>query len=83
MPGRHSLKTRRAERTARRRTVEVVDVRTFTAHVLTQDALAAGRLPKGRYIALCGREVLPAGLTEPGNGRCSSCVAIPAQRAGV
>jgi hypothetical protein len=80
MPAKHSLKTRRAER---RRAVEVVDAHTFTAHFLTTDALAAGRHPKGRYIALCGREVLPAGLTEPGHGRCSSCVAIPAQRTGV
>lgn len=32
MPGKHSLKTRRAEPTTRRRAVEVVDAHTFTAH---------------------------------------------------
>lgn len=48
--------------------------------VLTPDALAAGRHPAGRYIALCGQDVLPAGLAEPERGRCTSCVSIPAQR---
>ncbi|MGH3889344.1 MAG: hypothetical protein ACRDSZ_22760 [Pseudonocardiaceae bacterium] len=80
MTGKHSLKGRRVQRTSRHRAVEVVDVRTLTAHFLTMDALAAGRLPKGRYVALCGQDVLPASLTEPGSRRCSSCVSIPTQR---
>lgn len=83
MPGRHRLKGRRAETTpAPRRAVEVIDAHTFTAHFLTMEALAAGRHPQGRYIALCGQDVVPASLTEPGNGRCSFCVAVPGQRAG-
>jgi hypothetical protein len=78
LAGKHRLRGRRAETTApRRRAVEVIDAQTFTAHFLTIDALAAGRHPRGRYIALCGQDVLPASLTEPGNGRCSSCVSVP------
>lgn len=83
MSAKHRLKGRRAERaehTARYRTVEVVDARTLGSHLLAPDALAAGRLPKGRYIALCGQDVLPTSFVEPGRGRCSSCVSVPAQR---
>jgi hypothetical protein len=80
MPVKHRLKRRRAEHTARHRTIKVIDAHTLTTHVLINDAFAAGRLLKGRYIALCGQDVLPASLVEPGRGRCSSCVSIPAQR---
>jgi hypothetical protein len=80
MTGKHRLKSRRAEYTARQRAVELVDARTLTARFLTMDALAAGRLPKGRYIALCGHDVLPASLAEPGRGRCLLCIPIPTQR---
>jgi hypothetical protein len=79
MAGRHRLKGRRMQHTPRHRAIEVVDARTLTAHFLTVDALAAGRLPEGRYTALCGQDVLPACLTEPGSGRC---VSIPRQRSG-
>lgn len=84
MAGRHRLKGRRtpAAHTSRRRAIEVVDARTLTAYFLTDDALATGRLPKGRYIARCGEDVLPACLTEPGSSRCPSCVSIPSQRSG-
>ena len=80
MAGRHSIKWKRAERTAHRRAAEVVDARTLRTHLLTPDALADGRHAVGRYIALCVQDVLPASLTEPGNGRRPSCVPIPAQR---
>jgi hypothetical protein len=80
MTGKHRLKSRRTEHTARHRAIELVDARTLTAHFLTMDALTAGRLPKGRYIARCGQDVLPASLTEPGRNRCLSCVPIPSQR---
>jgi hypothetical protein len=84
MADKHRLKARRAERAApRHRTVELVDARTLRAHLLTPDALAAGRHASGRYIALCGQDVLPASLVEPGRGRCSSCISIPTQRAGM
>ena len=81
MPGKHRLKGRRAEHTARHRAVELVDARTLTAHLLTDTAIAAGRLAKGRYIALCGQDVLPASLVEPGRRHFLSCVSIPTQRA--
>jgi hypothetical protein len=80
MAGRHRLRDRRVQHTARQRAVELVDACTLTAHFLTMDALAAGRLPKGRYIALCGQDVLPASLAEPGRGRCLLCISIPTQR---
>jgi hypothetical protein len=80
MAGRHRLKGRRVQHTTRHRTIELVDARTLTAHFLTMDALAAGRLPKGRYITLCGQDVLPASLAEPGRNRCQLCVSIPSQR---
>jgi hypothetical protein len=84
MAGRHLLRGRRQHgaQPFGQRAIEVVDARTRTAHSLTDEALAAGRLPHGRYIALCGQDVLPAGLTEPGSGRCPSCVPIPRQRLG-
>jgi hypothetical protein len=80
MAGRHRLKGRRVQQTSRRRAIEVVDARTLTAHFLTDDAFAAGGLPQGRYIALCGQDVLPACLVEPGRTRCPTCVSIPRQR---
>jgi hypothetical protein len=60
--------------------VEMVDARTRTAHLLTDEALAAGRRGEGRYTALCGVEVLPASLTVAERGHCTSCVPIPAPR---
>lgn len=67
------------------RTVKLVDVGTLLTHLLTPDAHAAGLRPRGRYVALCGRHVLPAALVEPGNGRyCQWCLAVasvvPTQR---
>jgi len=80
MPGKHWLKSLRAEHAARHRAVELVDARTLTAHLLTDAAIAAGQLAKGRYIALCGQDVLPASLAEPGRSRFPSCIWIPSQR---
>lgn len=80
--GKHRI-TRRPLRPPRLRTVELVDARTHEAHLLTPDALAAGRRkPKGRYIALCGADVLPASLTVAERGYCRSCTAMPAQTSG-
>lgn len=64
----------------RRRTVELVDAGSLMAHLLTPDALDAGRRPTGRYVALCGVDVLPASLTAPPQGHCRSCISIPSQR---
>lgn len=64
----------------RPRTVEIVDVVSRMAHQLTFDAVDAARGASGRYIALCGSEVLPASLTAPPQGRCRSCIWVPVQR---
>ena len=56
-----------------RRPVELVDVRTKQAHLLTLTAYEAGFDPHGAYVALCGAEVLPACLVEPGRGLCEPC----------
>lgn len=85
MPGKHTLKRKKAERAEYRRAAEVVDVRTLRAHLLTLDALAEGQYAAGRYVALCGQDVLPASLVEPGRERCASCLAhravtVPIQR---
>ena len=45
MPGKHRLKGHSVQHAALHRAVEVVDARTRTAHSLTDEALAAGRLP--------------------------------------
>jgi hypothetical protein len=83
VPDRHSIKRKKAERTAYRRAAELVDALTLRAHLLTLDALAQGQHATRRYIALCGQEVIPASLVEPGRSRCQLCVSsasIPMQR---
>lgn len=75
--GKHRRSTHPALRTTRRRRyVGVVDARTLVEHLLTDDALSAGRRPQGRYIALCGVTVLPANLTVGERDRCRSCAAV-------
>jgi hypothetical protein len=84
-PAQGATKPRSTYPISPQRAVEVVDAHTLTTHLLTLDALAARRLPEGRYTALCGKDVLPACLTEPGSNRCSSCIScssIPSQRRG-
>lgn len=76
--------TRRRPRLALRppAPLEWVDLRTGITHLLTPDAAAAGRVRGGRYIALCGWDLIPADRTEPARGTCQECTAavIPAQR---
>jgi hypothetical protein len=72
-------KHRRASRHSARiplRHVGVVDARTLTEHLLTDDAMAAGRRPQGRYLALCGVVVLPAALTVGERDHCRGCMAV-------
>ncbi len=76
--GRHS-KQPQGRHPLVRRTVEIVDARTGTAHRLTPDAAMDG-LPRGRYSALCGQEVLPAALVAREARYCRLCAPIPAQR---
>ncbi len=53
------------------RTVELVDVATMQAHLLP--AAAADHRGDGHYVALCGTDVTPAAMVEPGRGYCRSC----------
>jgi hypothetical protein len=71
----HRLTTRQGstpQRTAR--PVEMVDRRTRVTHLMTPDAAAAAHGPEGRYLALCGAELIPAAMVEPGCGYCLPCL---------
>ncbi len=46
--------------------IELAGARTLLRHELAPGALAAGRGPRGGYVALCGADVLPAAMEEPG-----------------
>lgn len=73
MRGKHRQRRGRPQLGLRPRVFAWVDLRTSVTHYLTPEAAAAGRRGGGRYIALCGAEVLTAGMTDPGRGTCPSC----------
>ncbi|MGH3572757.1 MAG: hypothetical protein ACRDS0_28240 [Pseudonocardiaceae bacterium] len=75
--GRHSKQSQNRH-TPARRTIEMVDI-AGTAHRLTPDAAADG-LPRGRYSALCGEDVLPAAMVAREARYCRLCTPIPVQR---
>jgi hypothetical protein len=50
----------------------IVDAVTGTEHLITDESAAEHR-HAGRYLALCGTEVVAASLTAPAGGRCGSC----------
>ncbi len=50
----------------------VTDAQTSLAHLVTVQAMAAGR-PHGRYTAVCGYPVLAASLTAPESDSCRAC----------
>jgi hypothetical protein len=81
--GKHSRVRRHDRQAVRRGMVEMVDIRTGDNHLLTPDAAAAGRREPNRYHALCGADIVPAALVDPGTGNCWPCWSspIPAQRA--
>ncbi|MGH3684531.1 MAG: hypothetical protein ACRDRU_24015 [Pseudonocardiaceae bacterium] len=71
---RHRLVKRRGSTPRRRvRVVDMVDRRTRVTHLMTPDAAEAGHSPGGRYLALCGAELTPAAMVEPGCGYCLPC----------
>ncbi len=79
MPGKHS---RTGYQPYRRipRTIDMVDASNLVTHFLTPDAVDAGRRPHGKYVALCGVNVVPAALVEPGNGYyCLPCRQVRCQ----
>jgi hypothetical protein len=60
--------------------VEWVDLRSGITHLLTTEAVKAGRTGCGRYVAVCGAEVFPSDSTEPIGG-CQPCHgSVPIQR---
>jgi hypothetical protein len=78
----HRLADRRARARARvpipAHTVDMVDLGTGTSHLLTPDATAD---PTVATPALCGLDVLPAALVDPGTGYCWDCrSSIPGPR---
>ncbi|MGH3782014.1 MAG: hypothetical protein ACRDRO_15690 [Pseudonocardiaceae bacterium] len=82
--GKHSkLRRHRHQLTRPSGMVEMVDIRTGDTHLLTPDAAAAGRQATGRYRSLCGADILPAALVDPGMRCCRLCrsTTIPAPRA--
>ena len=78
--GKHTRPRGRPPLALRPRLFAWVDLRTSITHFLTPDAAAAGRRSAGRYIALCGEDLIPASMTEPGRGYCEPCrTSIPTQ----
>lgn len=61
-----------ATEAAQRGMLSVVDARTGEAHQVTADSLDSGRVT-GRYVAVCGAEVLTAILTAPLTRYCHFC----------
>jgi hypothetical protein len=75
--GKHSkLRRHRHQIAPPRGMVEMVDIRTGDNHLLTSDAAAAGRQAAGLYRALCGADILPAALVDPGMSYCRLCRSI-------
>ena len=58
---------------ALRCTIAFTDGPTGIEHRVTDEAFAAGRRAGGRYIALCGAQVVPASLTAPARFQCPAC----------
>ncbi|MGH3796491.1 MAG: hypothetical protein ACRDSP_16560 [Pseudonocardiaceae bacterium] len=50
----------------------MTDTRTVVTHLVTDEAVAAGRRT-GRYVGVCGVAVLPGSLTEGTDRYCRSC----------
>ena len=54
-------------------TIEFADGPTGIAHRVAAEAFAAGLRAGGRYVALCGAQVLPERLTAPARFHCPVC----------
>ena len=52
--------------------LSVTDARTSLAHLVTVDAMVAGRCD-GVYIAVCDAEVIASSLTAEESGHCRDC----------
>lgn len=75
MAGRHRRRAAHAQVPKQRgpRPVGVTDARTRVEHFLSRES--AEHRHAGRFLALCGVQVLAASLTEPARGHCGPCVA--------
>lgn len=62
------------------RLVALTDVYTGAAHLVTDEAMAAGRRAAGRYVAICGADMLPASLTAPERRICPHCAVLAIAR---
>jgi hypothetical protein len=54
------------------RSMRIVDARTSMEHLVTDEFVVAHR-HAGRYLAVCGTQVLAASLTAPQRSRCPAC----------
>jgi hypothetical protein len=54
------------------RPIRIVDARTSMEHLITDESVTAHH-PAGRYLAVCGAQVLAASLTAPQRSRCPVC----------
>jgi hypothetical protein len=50
----------------------MVDAETSVEHLITDESAVAHR-HAGRYLAVCGAQVLAASLTAPQRSRCPAC----------
>jgi hypothetical protein len=69
---------------ATRHVVVMSDTRTQVGHLVTDEAVSAGR-SAGRYAGVCGAEVLPGSLKEDTERYCRTCmnaVKVRARRHG-
>jgi hypothetical protein len=57
---------------AQRCVVAMTDTRTVVAHLVSDEAVAAGRRA-GRYVGVCGAVVLPGSLKEATDRYCRRC----------
>lgn len=73
MAGRHSKRGVHTRIPTQRgpRAVGITDARTRVEHLMSDAAMEHRH--SGRYLALCGIEVLAASLTDPGRGQCQHC----------
>jgi hypothetical protein len=68
-PGRSALSVVPAQR---RVGIELVDMETKLAHLVSRDELVAGH-QRGDYVGFCGTRFVAASLVEPGHGPCQPC----------
>jgi hypothetical protein len=74
MTGRHRLQAERAQIPVQRRPrpLGIIDAQTHVEHLVTDESAREHR-HSGRYLALCGVQVLAASLTATDRGRCPRC----------